>query len=67
MAIQCVLCGEQADPEHPGLDGAIYEVNPRTMRKAWMHGWCFEFELEVLDEERKDVFFERIQEGAEVH
>lgn len=47
--VRCVLCGISADPESPFLDGAVYTVNPKTMRLAWMHGDCLGEELDQAE------------------
>lgn len=45
--VRCVLCKQMADPENPLLTGAVYAINPQTMRWAWMHGYCLQ---EVADQ-----------------
>ncbi len=36
----CVLCKDEVDSESPFMTGGVYEVNPYTFRRAWMHGYC---------------------------
>lgn len=39
--ITCVLCNEETDAENPLMTGAVYALNPNTLRMSWMHGWCY--------------------------
>ena len=59
----CVLCNETITaPEHPGLDGAVHEINPQTMRRAWMHGICLQLAVEDLTTEQRERWIEATQE-----
>jgi len=42
------LCSDTIDTEHPD---SIYDINPKTMRRAWMHTFCFV----VAEEELQDT------------
>jgi len=44
--VKCVLCGSMTDPGNPFLSGGVREVNPKTMRVAWMCGYCLEEAIE---------------------
>jgi hypothetical protein len=57
----CALCRDPIDPEHPGLDGCVREVNPETKRVANMHGWCLVQAIESLTPDELDTYMELVQ------
>lgn len=60
----CALCHQTiTDPEHPGLDGAVIEINPLTMRRATMHAWCLAVAIEEMTADQADRYHQRTQEG----
>lgn len=70
--VRCVLCRQMADPENPLMTGAVYAINPQTMRLAWMHGHCMQEAVEQAEgesstkpefENRADEWMERSQQG----
>lgn len=60
--MNCALCHQTITaPEHPGLDGAVTEINPLTNRRATMHAWCLSVAIEALTPEQSDTYHQRIQ------
>ena len=49
--MKCAICKSKADPENPSMNGAIFDINPYTFRKAWMHAVCFKEAIEVIKKE----------------
>lgn len=55
--MKCVLPSGQT--EEAGMDEGVYEYNPQTFRKAWMHAWCARVAFEDLDADRRDAYLQK--------
>lgn len=47
--MNCAICKDKLEVDHPNN---IYDVNPITYRKAWMHFDCYCMALDDLKDEK---------------